>query len=132
MQDPNPLPWGALDRFQAHFIVRMDTGDADADFVARTVLETSGRFGRKRVVSARWGGGRLASVLNGDAGLNEMIAGQPVRDARITVEPTDGAVRIHGGWQNRNDLGISREVFGIYDRIAGHVRGLGPPPVQHQ
>ena len=22
MQDPNPLPWGALDRFQAHFIVR--------------------------------------------------------------------------------------------------------------
>ena len=22
MQDPNPLPWGAQDRFQAHFIVR--------------------------------------------------------------------------------------------------------------
>ena len=22
MQDPNPLPWGALDRFQAQFIVR--------------------------------------------------------------------------------------------------------------
>ena len=22
MQDPNPLPWGAQDRFQAHFIVK--------------------------------------------------------------------------------------------------------------
>ena len=22
MQDPNPLPWGAQDRFQAHFIVQ--------------------------------------------------------------------------------------------------------------
>ncbi len=22
MQDPNPLPWGALDRYQAQFIVR--------------------------------------------------------------------------------------------------------------
>ena len=22
MQDPNPLPWGAQDRYQAHFIVR--------------------------------------------------------------------------------------------------------------
>ena len=26
MQDPNPLPWGALDRYQAHFIVRKDVG----------------------------------------------------------------------------------------------------------
>ena len=22
MQDPNPLPWGAQDRFQAHFVVQ--------------------------------------------------------------------------------------------------------------
>ena len=26
MQDPNPQPWGALDRYQAHFIVRKDAG----------------------------------------------------------------------------------------------------------
>jgi hypothetical protein len=26
MQDPNPLPWGALDRFQAHFIVKKNVG----------------------------------------------------------------------------------------------------------
>ena len=27
MQDPNPLPWGAQDRFQAHFIVRKKVED---------------------------------------------------------------------------------------------------------
>ena len=27
MQETNPLPWGALDRFQAHFIVRKDVGE---------------------------------------------------------------------------------------------------------
>ena len=32
MQDPDPLPWGALDRFQAHFIVKKDSG--------RLLLET--------------------------------------------------------------------------------------------
>ena len=25
MQDPNPLPWGAQDRFQAHFIVQQNS-----------------------------------------------------------------------------------------------------------
>jgi len=124
MQDPNPLPWGALDRYHAHFIVRKDTGTNVVDCAARTVLKTSGRFGGKKVVSVRWDGGRLASVLNQDAELNEMISAQPARDAKITVEPTEGAVRIHGGWQNRHDLGISREIFEIYDRIAGHVKAL--------
>jgi len=27
MQDPNPLPWGAQDRFQAHFIVKREFGE---------------------------------------------------------------------------------------------------------
>ena len=29
MQDPNPLPWGAQDRFQAHF--HRTTGDSGND-----------------------------------------------------------------------------------------------------
>lgn len=124
MQDPNPLPWGALDRYHAHFIVRKDIGTNVVDCAARTVLKTSGHFGGKKVVSVSWDGGRLASVLNQDAELSEMISAQSVKDAKITVEPTEGAVRIHGGWQNRHDLGISREIFEIYDRIAGHVKAL--------
>ena len=125
MQDPDPLPWGALDRFQAHFIVRKEVGDNVIDYVARAVLDTRGHFGGKKVVSVRWnGGGRLASLLNGDSDLNEMVSRQSVGDASITVEPTDGAVRVHGGWQNRHDLGVSGEMFEIYDRIAGHIRQI--------
>ncbi len=124
MQDPNPLPWGALDRFQAHFIVRKDISFNAPDYVARTILETRGRFGAKEVVSARWDGGSLATILNDDTILGEMISKRPVRDASITVEPTENAVRIYSKWQNRHDLGISKEMFEIYDRIAGHVKNL--------
>ena len=47
MQDPNPLPWGAQDRFQAHFIVRKQA-EKSVDLTARTILKTSGHFGSKR------------------------------------------------------------------------------------
>ena len=32
MQDPNPLPWGAQDRFQAHFIVQQNPGEISNSF----------------------------------------------------------------------------------------------------
>lgn len=126
VQDPSPMPWGAMDRYQAHFIVRGQDGAAsDADAAARTVVSTSGRFGAKRVAGVSWdGAGRLADALNADAELNSMIAGQRPADAAIFVEPMDGHVRIRGGWSSSASFGISREQFEIYDRIAGHVRSL--------
>ena len=125
MQDPNPLPWGALDRFQAHFIVRKDIGNSEANFVAKTVLTTSGHFGAKKVVKVEWNGhGSLASALNADVSLNEMIAQQSVNDATIFVEPTEGAVRIRGNWDNHLAFGITRDLFEIYDRIAGHIKSI--------
>lgn len=127
MQDPSPMPWGAMDRYQAHFIVRGREEDAasDADAAARTVVSTRGRFGAKKVAGVSWdGAGRLADALNADAELNSMIAGQRPADAAIFVEPMDGHVRIRGGWSSSASFGISREQFEIYDRIAGHVRSL--------
>ena len=56
MQDPNPLPWGAQDRYQAHFIVRKQT-DVPVDYTARTVLTTSGHFSSKKVTKVEWQGG---------------------------------------------------------------------------
>lgn len=126
MQEQEPPHWGALDRYQAHYIVRME---ADHGYYARVRLETSGRFGAKKIVSASWEGGRLADALSADAQLCYMIAALPPDQAAITVEPTANAVRMHAKWQNRHDLGISREAFAVYERIAGHVRKLGPPPV---
>jgi hypothetical protein len=123
MQDPNPLPWGAEDRFQAHFIVRKDVGKALGQHTARTKLTTQGHFGTKKILKVNWNGnGSLAEKLNEDTELNDMIAKQSLRDAEIYVEPTEGAVRIRNKWKNHLDFGISEELFWIYDRIAGHIK----------
>ena len=123
MQDPNPLPWGALDRYQAHFIVRKEAGQGVANYVARTKLTTKGHFASKTVVKVEWdGNGSLARRLNEDSELNEMIARQSVNDATIFVEPTDGAIRIRNKWKNHLAFGITKELFEIYDRIAGHIK----------
>ena len=125
MPDPNPLPWGALDRFQAHFIVRKDAGSAFANYVAKTKLTTRGHFATKTVVKVEWvGSGSLASKLNEDVQLNEMITKQSVKDATIYVEPTGTAIRIRSKWDNHLAFGITKDLFDIYDRIAGHIKSI--------
>ncbi|MBT5201678.1 MAG: hypothetical protein HOK63_02790 [Thaumarchaeota archaeon] len=125
MQDPNPMPWGALDRFQAHFIVKKDSGKNVGNYLAKTVLTTKGHFGSKTLVKVDWNGsGSLATALNEDTELNEMIAKQSLKDATIYVEPTDDVVRIRGKWNNHIDFGISKELFEIYDKIAGHIKSV--------
>lgn len=125
MQDPNPLPWGALDRFQAQFIVKKETGRNYNNYVAKTKLTTKGHFASKSVEKAEWiGSGSLASKLNADTELNEMIAKQSVKDATIYVEPTVKAVRIRSKWDNHIAFGITKELFEIYDRIAGHIKSV--------
>ena len=47
MQDPNPLPWGAQDRYQAHFIVR-NTDKTNDEHSAKTSLTTKGHFSSKK------------------------------------------------------------------------------------
>ena len=125
MQDPNPLPWGALDRFQAHFIVRKNAGSSAINYTAKTILTTQGHFGNKVVTKVEWNGyGDLATKLNSDTELNEMIAKQSIKDATIYVEPTDTAIRIRSKWDNHIAFGITKELFEIYDRIAGHIKSV--------
>ena len=125
MQDPNPIPWGALDRYQAHFIVKKNVGQQVSNYLARTKLTTTGHFASKKVVKVEWdGSGSLSSRLNEDLELNEMIAKQSVHDATIYVEPTDGAVRIRNKWKNHLAFGITKDLFDIYDRIAGHIKNI--------
>ncbi len=124
MQDPNPLPWGAQDRFQSHYIVRKNTATKNSDFVARTILSTQGHFGSKKIKGIKWGGGELAKTLNGDSALTEMIQKQSVNDATIFVDPTENAVRIYGKWKNNFEFGVTKELFEIYDKIAGHIKSL--------
>ena len=124
MQDPNPLPWGAQDRFQAHFIVQQDPGKMVINFTARTRLKTVGIFGAKKVTGITWEGGKLAEDLNTDSSLNEMITKQSVNDATIFVDPTDNGIRIYGKWKNSYDFGITKELFDIYNNIAGYIKKI--------
>ena len=125
MQDTNPIPWGAQDRFQAHFIVRKDVGTAVGNYLAKTILKTKGHFAAKTIVKVTWNGpGSLASKLNEDNELNEMIAKQSIKYATIYVEPTEVAVRIRSKWDNHLAFGISKELFEIYNRIAGHIKSV--------
>lgn len=123
-QDPNPMYWGAMDRYQAHYIVRVVSNEPDM-YLARTKLDTHGRFAAKTVTGVSWEGpGHLADVLSKDVELCEMISRQGVRDASIFVEPMGDVVRIHGKWQNHEEFGVTKEQFEIYDRIAGHIKSL--------
>jgi len=124
MQEPNPLPWGALDRFQAHFIVRKDVGENTDKCTAKTILSTKGHFGGKKVTGVTWNGTAIANALNEDSTLNELISKQTVNDATIYIEPTETGVRIRSKWKNHLDFGITKEMFEIYDKIAGHIKSL--------
>ena len=124
MQDPNPLPWGAQDRFQAHFIVQQEPGDKIVQLTARTRLKTTGNFGSKKIIAVTWEGGKLAEDLNADSALNEMITKQSVNDATIFVDPTDNGIRIYGKWKNSLDFGVTKELFDIYNNIAGYIKKI--------
>ena len=123
MQDPNPLPWGAQDRFQAHFIVKRQA-EKSVDLTARTILETSGHFGTKKVTKVEWQGGKIADTLNSDSVLNELIGQQSVDDATITIDPTSKGVRIYGKWKNSFEFKVSKTQFEIFDKIAGHIKSF--------
>ena len=128
MQDPNPLPWGAQDRFQAHFVVQQDIGNDIESWrlrrVARTRLKTTGHFGSKKILGVTWEGGKLAEDLNADSSLNEAIVNQSVNDAIIFVDPTDNGIRIYGKWKNSYEFSITKELFDIYNNIAGYVKKI--------
>ena len=125
MQDPDPMPWGAQDRFQAHFIVRKEVDDSQLlDFTARTKLQTKGYFGSKTIIGIKWVGGKLAEKLNENTSLSEQIISQSVNDAMITIEPTNNGVRIFGKWKNEYEFGITNDLFSIYDEIAGHIKKI--------
>ena len=123
MQDPNPLPWGAQDRFQAHYIVRKQF-DNPLDLTARTVLQTSGHFGSKKVTAVQWEGGKIADTLNSDSVLNDLITQQSVDNATITIDPTSKGVRIYGKWKSSFEFQVSKAQFEIIDKVAGHIKSF--------
>jgi len=124
LQDPNPTPWGTQDRYQAHYIVRVKNIENALDYTARSKLSTTGHFGSKKITDVNWNGGKISNVLDSDTTLKELILQQSPNDAIISIEPTNEGVRIYGKWKNGFELGISKELFEIYDKIAGHIQNI--------
>src|SRR5574337_945107 len=123
-QDLIPLPWGAQDRYQAHFIVKIENPLNFDDFIARTRLKTSGHFAAKKTADVEWIGGELAGILNSDSELKSMILKLSYKDAFIWVQPTKKGIRIHGKWKSDHELEITKELFEVYDKIASHIKKL--------
>src|SRR5574338_95934 len=123
MQDPLISHWGAQDRFQAHFIVKIEPSNP-TKYVAKTILKTKGHFNGKKVESVSWDGGLLANDLNKDSELNELIAKQSVKDASIFVDPSNNGIRIYSKWKNSAEFEITKEMFAIYNKIAEHVKKI--------
>jgi len=72
-QDPVPLPYGSLQYYQAHYILK-SAGNENGRFLARCEPVTKGRFGGKRVVAVKWtSAGEFAETLQADAKLTEMM-----------------------------------------------------------
>jgi hypothetical protein len=129
-QDLDSIPWGAQDRFQAHYIVKTNGQAAFDELLAKTNLRTEGHFATKKVSGVEWVGGDLANILNSDEELKKMITNLSYKDAHIWVEPTKTGIRIHGKWKSSYELQITKELFAVYDKIASHVKSmLGSPPV---
>lgn len=129
-QDLNPTSWGAQDRYQAHFVVKLQTDCEDKDFLARPQLETKGHFASKKVTGVNWVGGKLADTLNADDTLKSMMIRLPYEDAQIHIEPTKGGIRIFGNWKDGHDFTMTKELFAVYDRIALGIRKeSSSPPV---
>jgi len=76
------------------------------------------------VTDVEWQGGKISEALNSDTSLKEMIVSQTPDDAVISVEPTNQGIRIYGKWKNGFEFGVSKELFEIYNKIAGHIKSI--------
>lgn len=122
-QDAIPLPYGALDYYQVHYII--ETGDAadTEQFLARCERITKGHFGDKRVVAVKWtGSSAFADRLQNDAKLTELLKQVMLHEGEIRVDPLDDHVRIYGKWNHEENLQANMAMVEVADIIAGHIK----------
>ncbi|AIC14719.1 hypothetical protein [Nitrososphaera viennensis] len=124
-QDAMPLPYGALDYYQIHYIV--STGDNNGantqQFLARCEPITKGHFSEKRVVAVKWtGASAFADKLQQDERLTELLKQVLLHEREVRVDPLDGHVRIYGRWNHDENLKANPAMVEIADIIAGHIK----------
>jgi hypothetical protein len=121
-QDPSPLPYGALQYYQVHYIVQV-ASDNNEKFLAKCEPITSGHFGNKRVGGVRWTGvNGFPEILQGDSKLTDMLKEVMLREGEIRVDPQDDHIRIYGKWHHEDKFGFNETMLEIADRIAMHIK----------
>jgi hypothetical protein len=120
--DPIPLPYGPLQYYQVHYIVRVQGKDNDR-FLARCKPITKGHFSSKRIVDVKWtGDDKFVEVLQADTSLAGMLKEVMYKGGEITVDPQENQIRINGGWIHEENLAFDQAMLEIADRIALHIK----------
>ena len=121
-QDPVPLPYGSLQYYQVHYIVKSDSKENDR-LLSRCEPITKGHFSNKRVVGLRWSGANsFAEILQADVKLTEMLKEVMLREGEIRVDPMEDHIRIYGKWIHEDTFAFSQAMLEIADRIASHIK----------
>ena len=120
--DPIPLPYGSLQYYQVHYIVKVHGKDNDK-FLARCKPITKGHFGSKRIVDVEWtGDDKFAEDLQADTSLTGMLKEVMYKGGEITVDPQENQIRIYGRWIHEKNLAFDQAMLEIADRIALHIK----------
>jgi len=76
-----------------HHIVKVVTPKDDKEMSANLVVEKKGLLS-KEIVGVRWEGGRIASMLNSDPGLNKRILSCGIDSLKVEGDSKNGCLRI--------------------------------------
>jgi hypothetical protein len=121
-QDPVPLPYGSLQYYQVHYIVKSESKET-GKFLARCEPITKGHFSSKRVVDVRWSGDdSFAEILQADAKLTEMLKEVMLREGEIRIDPLVDHIRIYGKWIHEDTFAFNQTMLEIADRISSHIK----------
>jgi hypothetical protein len=124
-QDSNPIPYGALQYYQIHYIIEGAVAPNSEMFLAKCESISKGYFRNKKVVDIRWwGSGRLAEILQADKELKEMLKAILPQEGEIRIDPVDDHIRIYGKWKHEDDLKFNAKTFDVIERIAYHIQKL--------
>jgi hypothetical protein len=127
MTDPNPLPYGALQYYQVHYIVKI-ASEENQSLLARCEPLTKGYFSNKRVLGVKWtGADKFAEVLQADDRLTEMLKEVMLQVGEIRIDPQDDHIRIYGKWNHEENFHFNETMLEIADRIAMHIKNKLKP-----
>jgi hypothetical protein len=120
--DPNPLPYGALQYYQIHYIIQVES-EENQSLLAKCDPIIKGHFSNKRVVDVKWtGAGNFAQVLQADSKLTEMLKEVMLLVGGVKIDPQDDHVRIYAKWSHEDRFQFNEVMFEIADRIAAHIK----------